>query len=362
MISTKETSLTLISSALEEIRYDKRDLSTPDPNDWIWMDSERVESFRWSINNESEITISISLDIPQNRTDLSRSVALSFASIPHQIRGSQKYGIAVDDRDGGYYGEAFNKVILGYEETLRNLADGFLEELLTHEVAHAELDKYLYYTSGWANAVSQDSGRFISKYAGDYPSSEDVAETVLPLAAILSADPTELTAEDKAYLLASASWVPGRYAYMSQQIFGTSGNLSQRLASLQDPITGGSSQYSLSEDSITRISEFDVNDGMLEVPDNLSGKLRGSSLYAVSAPTTPGAEGTKQEWMRYKNALKKTKTLEKKIGRTGDAFSYKQSTGEFFVDTNGKQKGFGEGGLLAILENQPLLTLENILF
>jgi hypothetical protein len=326
------------------------------------MEPERVESFTWSIDSESDITVSVSLDIPQNRADLSRSVALAFASIPRQIRGSHNYGIAVDDRDGGYYGEAYNKVILGYEQTLSTLADGFLEELLTHEVAHAELDKYFYNTPGWSDAVLQDSGRFISEYARDNPSTEDVAETILPLAAILSARPADLSAEDKAYLLATASWISARYAYLSDRIFGYSGNLSQRLATLQDPVTGSGSQYVLTKDSITNISEFDIRGERLVIPDDLSRKLKGSSLYAVSAPPDLDAESTQQELKAHKRALKRTKRLEKKIGLTGDAFAYKQSTGEFFVDTNGKQKGFGEGGLLAVLENQPLIGTSNIAF
>jgi len=100
----------------------------------------------------------------------------------------------------------------------------------------------------------------------------------------------------------------------------------------------------------------------LLIPDDLSSKITGSSLYVVAAPINPGADATKKEFKSYKNALKKVKSLEKRIGRTGDVFAYKQSTGEFFVDTNGKQKGFGEGGLLAVLENQPLLSIDNIAF
>jgi hypothetical protein len=362
MIFARDVSLRLTASAQEVIQYSKRDLSTPDPNDWNWMEPERVESFTWSIDNESEITVSISLDISQNRTDLSRSVALAFASIPNQIRGSQNYDIAVDDRDGGYYETAANKIILGHEQTLSDITDGFLEEVLTHEVAHAELDKYFYGTSGWSNAVFLDAGRFISEYAGDNPSREDVAETILPLAAILSVDPARLTPADKAYLLESAAWVPGRYAYLSEQVFGNSVDFSQRLTSLQEPITGGGSPYVLRRDSVTRITTFDITEDTIDIPDELTGTLKGSSLYSISAPTYPGMEATKKEWKAYKTVLKKTKTLEKKIGQTGDAFAYKQSTGEFFVDTNGKQKGFGEGGLLAVLENQPLLGTSNIDF
>lgn len=129
-----------------------------------------------------------------------------------------------------------------------------------------------------------------------------------------------------------------------------------------DPITGGGSQYLLSKDSVTRISDFVVDNQELQIPDDLSVKITRSSLYAIAAPTNPGTGATKKELKSYKNALKKVKTLEKKIGRTGDSFVYNQSTGEFFVDTNGKQKGFGEGGLLAVLENQPLLGIGNIDF
>jgi len=362
IIPTRDVSLQLITSTQEEIQYDKRDFSTADPSDWKLMERERVESFKWSIDGDSQITISISLDIPRDRLNLSRSVALSFASIPREIRGSQTYGIAVDDRDGGYYVEVSKRVILGYEQTLSDLANGFLEEVLTHEVAHAELDRRFYNTSGWSNAVSQDSGRFISEYASRDPSTEDVAETILPLAGILTTRPVDLSTQDKAYLLASASWVSARFAYLSDQVFGDLGNFGQRLATLKDPIIGSTLRYVLSRDSVTNISEFNIGGGILAIPGNLSSKLNGFSLYAVSAPVHPGIEARKKELKAYDNAFKKTKTLEKKIGQTGDAYAYKQSTGEFFVDTNGKQKGFGEGGLLAVLENRPLLGTLNIDF
>ena len=53
----------------------------------------------------------------------------------------------------------------------------------------------------------------------------------------------------------------------------------------------------------------------------------------------------------------------KSIGRTGHGFAYNQLTGELFLDTNGKKKGFGLGsGLLAVLEDTPAIGIDNFQF
>jgi len=60
----------------------------------------------------------------------------------------------------------------------------YVEELLVHECAHTSLDpgwSGSVKESVWAKAMAQDPG-FISKYAADFPMTEDVAESFLPYA------------------------------------------------------------------------------------------------------------------------------------------------------------------------------------
>ena len=58
------------------------------------------------------------------------------------------------------------------------IADGILEEAFVHEASHSSLDGPHAASSGWL-AAQQSDAEFISTYARDNPTREDVAETFL---------------------------------------------------------------------------------------------------------------------------------------------------------------------------------------
>jgi len=58
------------------------------------------------------------------------------------------------------------------------IADGVLEEIFIHEAAHTSLDPFHAASAGWLAAQSNDDC-FISEYARDNPTREDVAESFL---------------------------------------------------------------------------------------------------------------------------------------------------------------------------------------
>lgn len=62
-------------------------------------------------------------------------------------------------------------------------ADGILEETLAHEAAHTSLDADWASSAGWL-AAQRDDGTFISTYARDNPTREDIAETFVPYIAV----------------------------------------------------------------------------------------------------------------------------------------------------------------------------------
>jgi hypothetical protein len=64
----------------------------------------------------------------------------------------------------------------------RNLSLGWAEEEVLHELAHAVL-QHLQSTSAWLDAQSSDNCS-ISSYAADYPTQEDVAESLAPYLAL----------------------------------------------------------------------------------------------------------------------------------------------------------------------------------
>ncbi len=62
-------------------------------------------------------------------------------------------------------------------------ADGILEETLVHEATHTSLDSLVMADPAWAAARNADP-TFISTYARDNPTREDVAESFLPYLAV----------------------------------------------------------------------------------------------------------------------------------------------------------------------------------
>ena len=60
---------------------------------------------------------------------------------------------------------------------------GILEETFIHEASHTSLDEYHSNDSSWLVAQKKDCG-FISVYAQDHPSREDIAESYLPYFAV----------------------------------------------------------------------------------------------------------------------------------------------------------------------------------
>src|SRR5262249_54723721 len=62
-------------------------------------------------------------------------------------------------------------------------ADGILEETFVHESCHTSLDPTVAAAPGWLAAQAADP-EFISTYARDNPTREDVAESILPWLAV----------------------------------------------------------------------------------------------------------------------------------------------------------------------------------
>jgi hypothetical protein len=88
------------------------------------------------------------------------------------------------------------------------VADGILEETLVHEAAHTSLDAAHASSAGWRAAQSADP-TFISNYARDFPTREDVAESFLPYLAVRHR-PDRISTSLAAQIIAA---MPNRIAY-----------------------------------------------------------------------------------------------------------------------------------------------------
>ncbi len=81
------------------------------------------------------------------------------------------------------FGGGNNNLLIHVGQAALYVADGILEETLVHEAAHTSLDAAHASAPGWQAAQAADP-TFISTYARDYPTREDLAESFLPYLAI----------------------------------------------------------------------------------------------------------------------------------------------------------------------------------
>lgn len=112
------------------------------------------------------------------------------------------------------FGGGNNNLLIHTGQASLYAADGILEETFVHEASHTSLDAAHASSSGWLAAQSGDA-EFISTYARDNPTREDIAETFLPWLAVRHRRARITTT------LANSitSTVPNRLAYFDNQSF-----------------------------------------------------------------------------------------------------------------------------------------------
>jgi len=81
------------------------------------------------------------------------------------------------------FGGGNQNVLIHTGQAASYIADGILEETLVHEASHTSLDAGNATSNGWLAAQAADPD-FISTYARDYPTREDIAESFLTYLAV----------------------------------------------------------------------------------------------------------------------------------------------------------------------------------
>lgn len=77
------------------------------------------------------------------------------------------------------FGGGNRSILIHTGQTALYEVDGIIEETLIHEACHTSLDEYHAEDPNWINAQNMDD-KFISTYAQDNPTREDIAESFLP--------------------------------------------------------------------------------------------------------------------------------------------------------------------------------------
>jgi hypothetical protein len=112
------------------------------------------------------------------------------------------------------FGGGNNNLLIHTGQADSYAATGILEETLVHEASHTSLDAAHAESSGWRAAQAAD-GEFISTYARDNPTREDIAESFLPYLAV-----NYRSDRISSSLAATISQtIPNRIAYFDNQSF-----------------------------------------------------------------------------------------------------------------------------------------------
>ena len=213
---TPEILVSTDSTTFQEIQYAGRELRL------FWNGAEWVEEniYKFHAHFATRLKQTVFSVHPEYRNQTAaRKVVEQYAHIVgrlpavflyniHEIQIGRNIGGASANRDGQVHLDAAEEWVVN---------DGWLEEVLIHEGAHASLDKDHAEDDSWLEAQKLD-GVFISEYATEHPGREDVAESVLVWFAVRYF-PERLTVQDYQRFLHT---MPNRLQYFDQRKFDMS--------------------------------------------------------------------------------------------------------------------------------------------
>lgn len=185
--------------------YDRR------VNDWITVNAYLFDTY-FSDGLYCEIQVNPEFSSVESSLQEAQFYALEIGRLPTTLRQDLEtvwIHMGVEPFGGGN-----NNILIHTGQSVNYINDGILEETLVHEASHTSLDSYHAYSQGWVAAQNLD-GEFISQYAQDYPSSEDVAESFLTwLAVRYRAD--RISSEMYSTITET---IPNRIQYFDNQFF-----------------------------------------------------------------------------------------------------------------------------------------------
>ena len=173
--SDPTTFLKLVYSGQEtRTMYDRR------VNGWI-----TIEPFLFDASFDDNLTIEIQVNPEFENPETAQLEAEKFAPIIGQLSTAlRRYVQTVWIHKGTEpFGGGNNNLLIHTGQADEYIKDGILEETFIHEASHTSLDASHANSAGWLQAQTDDP-TFISVYARDNPTREDIAESYLTYFAI----------------------------------------------------------------------------------------------------------------------------------------------------------------------------------
>jgi hypothetical protein len=160
------------------------------------------------------------------------------------------------------FGGGNNAILIHTGQSAIYEAQGILEETLVHESTHTSLDAANAASAGWLAAQTSDKN-FISTYARDNPTGEDVAESFLMWIAVRQ-NPLRISQQT---FDAITKAIPNRISYFDKQSFNTH--------PLTTMLVTGLSNTSVNSFSVSQNSSY----GTLSIKTSPGNELQSVEIY-----------------------------------------------------------------------------------
>ncbi|MCG6955333.1 MAG: hypothetical protein LJF04_05005 [Gemmatimonadetes bacterium] len=149
-------------------------------NDWV-----TVDAYLFDVSFDDGLSTEVDVNPEFGDTATARAVADKYSDVIGRLPTALRRN--VDNvwihKGTQPFGGGNHSLLIHVGQADSYEADGILEETLVHEATHTSLDSLVTADPDWQTAQNGD-GTFISTYARDNPTREDVAESFLPYLAI----------------------------------------------------------------------------------------------------------------------------------------------------------------------------------
>jgi len=144
-------------------------------NDWI-----TITAFLFNSTFDDDLSIEIQVNSEFQNLDAAEREALKFARVIGRLPTALRKDVETVWIHKGTqpFGGGNNNLLIHTGQATLYENDGILEETFVHEASHTSLDAEHSTSTGWISAQESD-GNFISTYARDNPTREDIAESFL---------------------------------------------------------------------------------------------------------------------------------------------------------------------------------------
>lgn len=208
--------------------------------------------FNASYSDGDDIEIQVNPEFAD--TDSARVEALKYASVIGRLPNYLRADVQTVWIHKGVnpFGGGNNNLLIHTGQAESYVSSGILEETLVHESCHTSLDGTHAAAAGWLEAQNAD-GEYISTYARDNPTREDIAESFLPYFAYKYR--SDRISQSMANLISST--IPNRIAYFDRQSFDSNATDSGNSSSDKNATDSNSTSWLLAIDHGAGWKSFD---------------------------------------------------------------------------------------------------------